>query len=276
MHHQFKIALAIYCCYVQFHSLIVSALSSATTKSNTWGGWRVALNIGREKFSTMPNSWASSGARFPLIIQCNFTNDGNVYPISGEVRYTLAEGEVVKPVQTGSWSLTNNNRDLSFSFIFPEEMERNDVKFGPCELICEGLLYTQTDLEALDKDFYRARSAMDEVNADVKEMKRRREAPKKWNFETEKWEKRYSDESIVSNVSKRLKQLASGVVEEAQSKKRPSPIELSLESGEFPGIDCNVYLKKGGSVKTKGAGIIGIWGAEPINDNPASYYRPSY
>merc|ERR1712238_563894 len=97
-------------------------------------------------------------------------------------------------------------------------------------------------------------------NADVKEMKRRREAPKKWNFETERWEIRYSDESIVSNVGNRLKQLTATIVEENQSKKRPSPIELSLESGEFPGIDCNVYIKKEGLVRIKGAGIVGKWG----------------
>lgn len=286
MQTHIKTALALHFClqFLTNHSTIVwvsalQAAASVTTTSPTpssWGGWRVALNIGREPFTTMPQSWASTGARFPLVMKCNFTDDGNVASISGDVRYTVAlEGEVIKPVQAGSWSLTKN-RDLSFSLMFPEQMVRNGVELGPCEIVCESLLYTKKDLDSLDQDFYKSRSVTDEINADVKEVTRRREAPKKWNFETNKWEKRYRDESMVSSVGKRWKQFTAGISEEKQSKKRPKPLELSLEAGQFPGIDCNAYIQKGGLIKIKGRGIIGTWRAEPINDNPASYYRPSY
>ncbi len=264
-----------------------STTTGRTTNSprpRLWGGWRVALNIGRERFTTMPNSWASSGARFPLVMKCNFTDDGRVASISGDVRYTVAvEGEVVKPVDDGTWALSssssssskNNKRDLSFTLGFPEKMMRNGVEFGPCDITCEGLLYSINDLNALDQEFYKARSITDNANAQVKEAKQRKEAPKKWNFETNRWEKRYKDESIVATVGNRLKQFAAIMMEDAQSKKRPKPTELSLERGQFPGIDCDVYICKGGTVKMNGA-VIGTWGAEPITDAPASYYRASY
>ena len=254
-----------------------SSLSSLTSSPiPSWGGWRVALNIGREPLTTMPRSWASSGARFPLVMQCNFTDDGRVASISGDVRYTVTEGEMIKPVQAGTWTISKNNRDISFSLIFPETMIRNGVEIlSQSEIICEGLLYTKTDLKALDQDFYNARSVTDDINAQVKETKRKREAPKKWNFETKKWEKRYKDESSIVSISKKMKQLAAGVVEKRQSNQRPNPSDLSIEPGQFPGVDCDVFMGKGGKVKIKGA-VVGTWGAEPINDNPASYYRSSY
>eukprot|EP00551_Chaetoceros_affinis_P006041 CAMPEP_0203668810 /NCGR_PEP_ID=MMETSP0090-20130426/5350_1 /ASSEMBLY_ACC=CAM_ASM_001088 /TAXON_ID=426623 /ORGANISM="Chaetoceros affinis, Strain CCMP159" /LENGTH=230 /DNA_ID=CAMNT_0050533351 /DNA_START=37 /DNA_END=729 /DNA_ORIENTATION=+ len=230
----------------------------------------------------MPRSWGSTGARFPLVMKCNFTDSksGNVVTsIGGNVRYTVAEGEVVKPVLDGTWSLSNN-RELSFSLTFPERLERNGVELGEMSTIfCEGLLFTKKDLDALDEDFYRARSITDGINAQVKESKRRREAPKKWNFSTNQWEQRYPNESYVSRFGSRLKQFYAGIVEESQNQKRPKPLELSLESGSFPGIDCDVYIKKGGLIKLQGAvtsRVIGTWSAEPINDNPASYYRPTY
>jgi hypothetical protein len=260
----------------------VSALQSVVPKDATIarsGGWRVALNLGREAFSTMPPSWGSSGARFPLVIQCNFTDKGDVIPISHFVKYTLARGEVAKRVESGSWSL-DKNRDLSFSLTFPETMERNGVELDAgSTVVCEGLIYTKDDLYALDQEFYDARSKNDRIIADVKEMKRRKEAPKKWNFETNKWERRYKDESLVSTVGKKLRLFTAEKFEERESGKRPNFKELSLEPGPFPGIGCNVYIKKEGFIKLRGkgfGGIIGTWAAEPINDNPASYYRSSY
>ena len=257
------------------------ALSSNINRMPTsWGGWRVALDIGREPFTTMPQSWAATGARFPLVMKCNFTDDGEVGSITGDVKYTIAVvGEVTKPVQAGLWSL-RNDRDLSFTLKFPEKMERNGVELGPCEIICEGLLYTKKDLKKMDQNFYEVRSITDDINAQVKEAKQRKEAPKKWNFETNQWEKRYRDESFVSTFGKRLKQFRAGIVEETESKKRPTPLELSIEAGDFPGIDSVAYMKKRGVIKMKGGGmddgVIGTWSAEPINDNPASYYRPTF
>lgn len=252
------------------------------TTSPEWGGWRIALNIGREAFTTMPRQWASSGARFPVVMKCNFTNIDNsnvVRSITNDVRYTASEGEIIVPVGSGTWSLSNN-RNLIFTLTFPEKLERNGVEVGPCTIICEGLLYTKKDLADLDEMFYEVRSVTDEVNAEVKEMNRREEAPRKWNFEKNLWEKRYKNESPISKARKRFKQFLAEKNENEQRKKRPCPTEFSLESGSFPGIDDNVFIGKKGKIKMKGANfgdaVIGTWGAEPINDNPASYYRSSY
>jgi hypothetical protein len=168
-----------------------------------------------------------------------------------------------------------NGRDLSFSFSFPQRMVRNGIEIGPGEVICKGLLFTTKDLHSLNDAFYKARSVTDQINAEVKEAQRRLEAPKKWNFETNKWEKRYPNESWISMMSRRVKQLKAIKKEEIVSKKRPKPVDLSLEPGHFPGLDCKCFIKKMGSITMNGA-LIGSWGAEPITDIPPSYFRPSY
>ena len=277
-----------------------SDLPGATATANS-SGWRVALDIGRESFSTMPSSWAESGARFPLIVKFEFAsnNDDNdndngngntVSAISGDARYTASQGEIVVPIEPGTWTLSDSDDDqkknLSFSFHLPQTIERNGVQLGPCTLTCQTVVYTVKDIDALNREFYRVRSITDEANAQLQEMKRKKEAPKKWDFEEEKWVQRYEDESILGTLSKRMEQFKAERQERGRSKIRPKPSDLSLESGAFPGIDCNVYIGKRGTIRMHGdgggffgsdrGGVIGTFGAEPINDNPASYYRPSY
>jgi hypothetical protein len=110
-------------------------MSESKPKSPSQSGcWRVALDMGREPFSTMPSSWAKSGARFPLVIKCNFTDHGIVSAISGDVRYTAAQGEMVTPVEPGTWKLSDDNRKLSFTLNFPDMIERNGVKIGRCTI----------------------------------------------------------------------------------------------------------------------------------------------
>jgi hypothetical protein len=252
-------------------------MSESKPKSPSQSGcWRVALDMGREPFSTMPSSWAKSGARFPLVIKCNFTDHGIVSAISGDVRYTAAQGEMVTPVEPGTWKLSDDNRKLSFTLNFPDMIERNGVKIGRCTITCQGLLYTESDLNALDREFYRVRSITDDANAQLKEMNRRQEAPKKWNFDQEKWVKRYDDENLLSKLSKRVNQFVAQRQELSKSKIRPKPSSLSLESGAFPGVDCNAYIGRKGTILLNGSGVIGTFAAEPMNDSPASYYRPSY
>jgi len=215
----------------------------------------------------------------PLIIKCNFTDDGKVASISGDVRFTGPKGEMINLVDPGEWDVTNN-RDLSFQLTFPEIVERLDVVLNPgCTICCEGLVFSENDLRELDKKFYRARSTTDDANVKVQDVKRRREAPRKWNFETEQWEQRFKSESILSRTFKRSKLFGAQLMEARESVKRPNNGEISIESGPFPGFDCKVFLGKQGKIKTKmrlGDAIIGTWSAEPINDNAVSYYKASY
>ena len=282
--------------------------ASVTATANS-AGWRVALDIGREPFSTMPSSWAKSGSRFPLIVKFEFAsnndnkdNGNTVSSISGDARYTASQGEIVVPIEPGTWTLSDSDddqkKDLSFSFNLPQTIERNGVQIGPCTVTCQTVLYSTKDIDALNREFYRVRAITDEVNAQLQEMKRKKEAPKKWDFENSKWVQRYENESILGTFSKSMKQFKAERQERDRSKVRPKPSDLSLESGAFPGIDCNVYIGKRGTIRMYGygdgdgnrsgngngggffggdrGGIIGTFGAEPINDNPASYYRPSY
>lgn len=253
------------------HVGIILALKSPVS---SWGGWRIALNIHRIPSTNMPSTWASSGVMFPLVIKCNFTEDGMVTPMYDSVRYTASGGEVRKPVLPGSWML-KGRRDLCFSLSFPQRMVRNGVEIGPGEVSFTGLLFTTKDLNDLNDEFFKARSVTDQINAEVKEAQSRREAPKKWNFETKKWEKRYRNESFISGMNRRVKQWKAMNAEEIASKHRPKAVDLSLESGEFPGLDCKAFIQKEGSITMNGA-LIGTWGAGPITDSPPSYYRPSY
>ena len=79
-------------------------------------------------------------------------------------------------------------------------IECNGVHIGDCQ----GLLCTKKYLNALDKEFYKARSGTDEANAQLQEMIQQREAPKKLSFDQEKWVKRYKDDNLFSNISKRV------------------------------------------------------------------------
>ena len=121
----------------------------------THEGWRIAMNIGREPETQMPTEWASSGCRLPVVVECDFRRekDGTgketnvVSPLSGEIRFTGPEGEVVKSVQSGEWSLLNE-RELSFTLVFPEELVRRDVRLAGTVRL-EGLLYSVDDLKKL-------------------------------------------------------------------------------------------------------------------------------
>lgn len=248
-----------------------SALQSAAC------GWRVALNIGREPLSLMSPSWASSGARLPLVIKCEFKDDGQVVPLTGEVRFTDPMGEVVKPVGKGKWSL-RSSRYLSFTLDFPESVCKRDVELDAgTTVVCEGLIYSKTDLNAMNKKYFRARDKTDKVAEDLI-FSRRRQAPRVWDKELGKWVERYEKKKL-SDAAKRVGLFFLEGAEKREMNKRPNPTQLSLESGPFPGVKGDVFVAKKGIVKMKKGlvnPVVGTWSAEPINDNPASYYRPSW
>ena len=77
------------------------------------------------------------------------------------MKYTAAHGEVVTPVETGTWKLSDDSRHLSFTLNFPRMIERNGGQIGKCTV----LLYTEKYLTALDKEFYRVRSVTNEAKS---------------------------------------------------------------------------------------------------------------
>jgi len=274
----------------------------------THKGWRIAMNIGRETETFgMASDWASSGCRLPLIVQCDFQNDnkhnnkksGTVVPLTGDVRYTGPDGETIKPVLGGEWSMiagnNNNNakleqqREISFTLTFPEELIRRDVILNAGSILrLDGLLYSTTQLKEMNDIFYKARNAKWDAGEQLNDIEKRRDASLKWNPNTNKWEQRYEKETLLSTLKKQKDMLFAERKIQKINLERPNPKDLSLDCGPFPGIDDgDVYFRKQGKVllsnqQGDGGGIgqfwnskkcvVGSWAAEPINDKPLSYY----
>lgn len=222
------------------------------------GAWRVALNIG--------NAW-------PIVFKCDFDESNKVLPQQTNIRYTVRTGEVVKPISSGEWSTDKSNRKLAFSVNFPEDMSRNHIKLNSGPITCEGLLYTQEELQILNDNFYRARDKTWEVGGQLNDMSKKRDAPKQWNEVKQVWEKQKNHDSFWSFVTKMAQRVQLHTLERQEQAKRPDPKTISEQSGYFPGFDGDhqqVFMGKMGTIK-QGLRVIGTWAAEPINDQPVSY-----
>jgi len=243
-------------------------------------GWRVALNIGRETTTkNMPPSWASSGARLPIVIPCDFSLEKNEFiPKEEIIRFTGPNGEVKTKINRGTWSLKQKTNELSFEFEFPEQFSRRDVTIeSSSTLRCEGKLFSISELKQMDTIFYEARDETFAAEETVKDIKRRKNAPRKWNDESSEWETRYKEETNLSQVLKKMQLVRVKQQEKFKSGSRPLPKDLSLDCGPFPGIPDDVYMLSGGVLKMKQGLfrpdiVIGTWSAEPITDKPKSYY----
>jgi hypothetical protein len=253
---------------------------AATPLAATTGPWRIALNIGREPFTSMPSEWAASGCRLPLVIKCDFDENGDVVPQQETCRFTGPDGEVVKPIQKGVWSTSsnnNNNHNFKFSLHFPQDLSRRDVTLDAgIDIFCEGLVYSTNELKKMNDKFYKARDDTWKAGGELNEVNRRKEASKKWNEEKGQWEKRYGDEPLLSTLRKQINLMNVRRQSERENSDRPNPKTLSLDSGPFPGFDSDVFIKKEGIIKIKRGwrdAVIGTWSMEPVTDKPVSYYN---
>ena len=271
-------------------------------------GWRVAMDIGREARTGngMPSDWAASGCRIPVKVQCDFvafpedisSNDGegDVVTLVDNVRFTGPDGEVVYPVQGGTWKTVAQQqcgggvRDISFTLNFPETLVRRDATLPSGTVRCQGRLYSEGALQTMNDRFYEARGTKWDAAKEVNDINQKKEAPKKWNPQTEQWEKRYQDEGLVSQMTKLASLASAQRAEQKILDQRPNPNkDLSLDCGPFPGIsdvengeEGNVYFHRSGTVFLQKKGIFGViggsevvigtWSAEPINDKPKSYF----
>lgn len=249
-------------------------------------GWRIALDVGREKETRTSSAWAGSGCRLPVVVRCDFRSDdddganaaqeGSLVPKTSAVRFTGPDGEVVNRVEPGTWRLSSDQRKIEFTLSFPDELVRRDVTLRGT-VRCEGFLYGTKFLRTLNERYYEARSAKWDAGAEFDEVARRADAPKKWNFETNQWEQRYETESVFSRLGKRASLFLSERWERRRNEERPNLQDLSSDCGPFPGVEGDVYFLKKGKIFLKQSGllgetVIGTWSAEPINDKPASYY----
>lgn len=250
--------------------------------------WRVVLDIGREPALAaqgMPFDWGRSGCRMPLKIPCQFsklqsseeggggdTTNLCVTPISDTVNFTGPEGAVVRPVQGGDYSLVYGKNsghrqphELTFDLTFPETLTRRDVTIAAgTTLQCTGTLYTQSQLHRLDQEFYQARDAVWSIGQELNDQSRRRDAPKQWNEQTQKWEQRPTLENPLSWMQHRVSYWRAKARQDEKNRQRPSANELS-SVGRWPGVDDPVYIAKGGIVRAAANGaVLGNWYAEPV------------
>lgn len=261
--------------------------------------WRIVLNIGREPLANgMPFNWARSGCRMPLVIPCSFnsmtsssssdnTNSNNknrrtttttntIEPLSETVSFTGEDGAVVRPVQAGTWQLDDNQRQVTFDLTFPETLQRRDVTIAAGSTIsCVGTIYTARELKRLNDEFYQAREDTWAIGGELNNMMDRQGAPKKWNEETQQWEKRFANENPLNWAQKQMVYWKSKATLNAKNRQRPNLNMLSAQ-GYLPGCNMNdeqegVFFAKEGVVRGPNGAVMGKWSAEPINNRPISY-----
>lgn len=263
--------------------------SPTTTSSETSSSWRIVLDIGREPLAAMPFNWARSGCRMPLKIPCQFSMMSEassssslllraLEPISDTVSFTGPNGAVVRPVQGGSWTLSSAEllgkpKELIFDLTFPEQLTRRDVTIDAgTTLQCIASVYLQSDLDYLNQEFYKARDETWKIGGELNNMAARQGAPKKWNFDTNQWEKRYVAENPLQWIQKQTKYMAAKANQDIKNRQRPDPNTLSAMGGRLPGVDEYVYIQKSSCIVKAassangggGGAVMGTWQAEPI------------
>jgi hypothetical protein len=252
------------------------AFVAPSTAVVTTAPWRIALHLGHKPGYASSTSW-------PIVVPCDFTTeqDGRnrrLAPQQDVVRYTVQKtGQVVKPIQAGSWSLDDAVRQLSFTLSFPEAMSRNDLRLpADTTLTCVGPVYTTSDIQQLNANFYQARDAAWQVGAELNAMVKEKDGPKQWNKVTQQWNARSGFRDPLAYVQKRYTHATLWQRQNRENDKRPNPQTLSAFPGRFPGLpeDQLLFMGKQGVIRQGSNTVIGTWSAEPmVEDRPVSYLR---
>ena len=179
---------------------------------------------------------------------------------------------MVRPIAGKTWELSGDERTLSFSYVVDEELKRRDVTIeAGTELVVEGRVYTQTEMDRLNNDYYRAREELWEAGGELGDIYDRQSASKKWDDESGTWVKRYQDENPFVVAQKQLLYWGAKAKQERRMSQRPDLNEVS-DRGMLPGVEGGVYVAKGGVVRAGWNGpVCGTWSAMPITGAPASY-----
>jgi len=262
-----------------------------------------------------------------------------VHPQLDNVGFTGPEGAVQSPIQGGKWKLSskdnnsssnnniaaaaatdNDNNDdndssttmtttssssspleLTFSYTLTEELRRNDVYLeAGIELFLSTRVYTKTTLDRLNKEYYTAREKMWKDGEDLNVISNRQGASKKWNTQTEQWEKRYPNENPFQFIKKQISYWGAKVKQNQTRNQRPEVETLSDSGGKLPIMVVNldvdvdvrmssdsgsnsdskaddddyddfVFLAKNGIIRYGGekGPVCGLFTAQPITNVPA-------
>ena len=254
-----------------------AASTAATTSSHPW---RVVIDIGREPLANMPFNWARQGVRMPLVVPTDFCCDTSstkrsVAPRAETVGFTGPEGARESPIVGNSWSVADGVFAASYTIV--DELRKRDVFIeAGTELHLTTRCFTQTELDRLNEEYYRAREAMWSTGGDLNDATNRQQSARKWNPKTERWEKRYPDENPLEMVKNTVKYWMQNAKQEKAKSQRPEPETLSDRGGRLPGVGNDaegeyVYLVQQGVVRygKEDGPVCGLWTAQPITNVPA-------
>lgn len=239
------------------------------------------MNLGRELPTPLWDSYGTSGIRFPVVVPCDFVENGQVHPRTETISYVAnVGGAETKVVQGGTWQVVDvvpeNHQSqpqaqaqrLEFTLSFPQELQKKDVIIpAGSTLVLEGQIMTQHAVKQLNEAFTEARIEEWKALEELEEITAIRNAPKRWNEEKQQWEIPTMDEPLSSLVQKHWKAFVKGQERRKRFREKPrSGIELSKQPGRFPTIDDYVYFGTRGIVRNrnKGGMVVGTWSAEPI------------
>jgi hypothetical protein len=230
------------------------------------------MDIGREPLARMPFDWARSGCRMPLVVPCDFAEANVIVPRKDTVSFTGPDGANVRPIEGGSWKLSDDSKQIKFNFNVPEKLTRRDVSIeAGTELSLTGRVYTQAELDRLNADYYEAREELWKAGGELGDVYDRANASKKWNEETKRWEKRYASENPLALARKQFAYWGAKAKQGRTLNRRPDINSLS-DRGALPGEEDGVYMARGGIVRVGENGpVCGTWAAQPITISPASY-----
>ena len=149
--------------------------------------FKITMSVGRESGTWMDKSWAASGARLLLPLQCSFTGDELDLGFPGEEalagrycrRLDCDGGSFVGPGGTvtvacdgGGWWAAPTGRpgeqSLRFFLDFPEGAERNDVSIPPGRVFFSSALLDGDSDDAYDvpaSEIYEARGGLKLLNS---------------------------------------------------------------------------------------------------------------
>lgn len=232
--------------------------------------------------------------RKPLVEYVDFIDPGRTFT-----------GLKVYPVRQGMCKLDGNQ--ISLWLEFPQSMTRGqDLVVPEGRIYLTGELWTTEELYELDKLYERypavhdapltspittrptnmcthvssgssARKEAYRADELVKDIEKAKDAPKRWNPETESWERPRRKDSPWDVARKKMDLVRATDNQRRVYQSRPDAGELSKGAGAFPGISCGVYLKKEGTLSTQpqepqgplaflqpgNNAVLGTWSAEP-------------
>jgi hypothetical protein len=272
-------------------------------------GWVLTVDVGREKGTSMPAEWAKSGARLPFTIEVDVLpspaadpdGEGRVKgaralePRAPSIAITGFSGAVTIPVRGGGWAVQKRERGQSLSLYLdvPEGSTRGDVAGDVANvwglapgvasqgmdvdlpagrLVFETEVYSDSELQQLNKEFLAVRSAAWQAAKAVKEMEQAKNPTPTWDERKQAWVAERKEEGFAAEARKRAEYAKAEADKRRADERRPKRKALARDAGRWPRIDGAAWVARKGKLLIKRPGpfgigaqyaVLGTWSAEP-------------